>query len=134
MIFVLFKCFPESRESSMFRNLGSGVIERDGSGEYFKFFELIVSVVGDIFCVYLLKESGIFFNASSFFDECFFSVDLFDLFWFKVFLGLEFCDFCEFFVDVTDLLLESPEERFILLVYDFYFIFVVFSFLWLWFF
>jgi hypothetical protein len=53
----------------MLSNLGSGMIDGDGSSKYFKLFQLIISVVGNIFCVNLLEESGIFFNASSFFDE-----------------------------------------------------------------
>ena len=134
MIFMLFKRSPKGRESSMLWDLWSSMVDGNGSGEYFKFFELIVSVMSCIFSVDFFEESGIFFNSGSLLNECFSTIDFFDLFWFEIVFAFEFCDFCEFFVDVTYLFLESPEERFILLVYDFYFIFVVFSFLWLWFF
>jgi len=110
------------------------VIDRDGSGKNFKFFELVVAIVYNIFCVDLLEESGVFLNLGSLFEQCVLAVDLFYLFGFEVLLALQFCDFCEFFVDVAHLLLERPEERFILLVYSLGFDFRVLTFLWLWFF
>ena len=134
MIIMLLKCSPKIAKTSLLWDLWSSVVDGDGSGEYFKFFELIVSVMDCIFSIDFFEESGIFFNSSPLLDKCLFSMDFFNLFGFKVIFAFEFCYFCEFFVDVTDLLLESPEERFILLVYDFYFIFVKFTFLWLWFF
>ena len=87
-----------------------------------------------IFGINLLEERSIFFDFGPLFDKSVFAVDLFNLFRLQIILGLEFCDFCKFFVDVADLLLESSQERFILLVYSLNFDFGVFSFLWLWFF
>jgi hypothetical protein len=62
---------------------------------------LCVPIDGDIFCVGLSEEAGIFFESGSFVEEGGFPVDLFDLFGFEVVLGFEFCDFCEFFIDVA---------------------------------
>ncbi len=125
---------PEVGEFVTFWEFGTGVEDGDGSGEDFQFLELNVAVDCRVLYVGLLEESCCFLNAGAFLEECGLAVDLLDLFWFEDFFGLELCDFCEFLVDIADLLLEGLEEGLILLVYNLRSIFRILLSLWLWFF
>lgn len=87
-----------------------------------------------IFCVYFFEEGGGLLDFASLLEQVIFPVNFLNLFHLEVILALEICYFGEFFVDVADLLLERSQERFVLLVYSFYFVFVVVAFLWLGFF
>lgn len=110
------------------------MIDGKGSGKDFKFFELLVPINGSVFSVGIFKESGCLLDPCPLVEESSLPVDFFDLFWLEVISGLKLCDFSQFFVDVANPLLERLEERFVLLLYDLYFIFRVLLNLWLRFF
>jgi hypothetical protein len=67
-------------------------------------------------------------------EEGVLAVELLHLFGLQGVLGLQLCDFGEFFVDVPDSLLETLQEGFILFVYDLNFVLLHLLRLWLLFF
>ena len=68
--------------------LREGLIDGDGSGEYFQFPELIVSVVFNIFSIGGFEEGNLLFKSSPFLKESFFPVDLLNLFRLEIVLLL----------------------------------------------
>ena len=130
----LFEYSPECRKSGLFWCLRTGMVDGDSSCQYLEFLELVGAIVCRIFCVYFFKEGGGLLDFASLLKQVIFPVNFLNLLHLEVILALKICYFGEFFVDVADLLLERSQERFVLLVYSFYFVFVVVAFLWVGFF
>ena len=58
------------------------MVDGDGSGEYFQFFELVVAIVFDIVLIDLSEELCVLFDFGDFFLNGFFPIDFLDLFGF----------------------------------------------------
>lgn len=88
------------------------------SGNSLEFLELGSTINCNIFSIVFFEKCGSFLDSAAFLNEGVLSVDFLYLLGFEILLGLEFGNLCEFFIDVSNLLLQSAQERFVLLVDD----------------
>jgi hypothetical protein len=110
------------------------VIDGESPCEDLKLLELLCPINCSVLSIGIFEEGGCLLNPCPLVEESVLPIDLFDLLWLEIVSGLKLCDFSQFLVDVANPLLERLEERFVLLLYDLYFIFGVLLNLWLRFF
>ena len=88
------------------------------SGNNLKFLELGCAVNCNIFDIVISEKCGSLLDSSPLLDERILSAYFLYLLRFEVLLDLKFGNLCEFFIDVSNLLLQGAQERFVLLVND----------------